>query len=151
MKSILILGIGNILQKDEGIGVHVVNSLVESDAFMRDDVEIIDGGTAGYDLLPLLGGRKKIVIVDALKIDDDPGSIYRFTPDRIQETGQPFSLHQVGIKSVLDLLRIRGENPNVEIIGIVPEDIESTEIGISDSVKRSIPRVVDEILNSISY
>jgi hydrogenase maturation protease len=147
-KEILVLGIGNILQMDDGIGVHIVNHIIESGMQMSDDVDIVDGGTAGYDLIPLMQNRKKIIIVDALKVDDKPGSIYRFTPEQIIETARPFTLHEVGIKSVLRMLEFLGEKPEVEIIGIVPENIDTLNIGISPSVKESIPRAVEQILNA---
>ena len=97
-KKILILGIGNILQMDDGIGPHIINYILESNIQLPDNVDIVDGGTAGYDLLPLLQDRKKIIIVDALKVDDSPGSVYRFKPENILEEERTFSLHDVGIK-----------------------------------------------------
>ena len=148
VKDILVLGIGNILQKDEGIGVHVVNQMIGSDCAIPVNVELFDGGTSGYDLLPLMSGRRKIVIVDALKTDDRPGSIYRFSADHLVGHNYVYSLHDMGVKKLVDMLRLMGENPEIEIIGIVPEDYSSLDISISDSVKESIPRVINEILKA---
>lgn len=150
-KEILILGVGNILQWDDGIGVHIVNHILESGIEVNDDVEIIDGGTSGYDLIPLLVDRKKIIIVDALKVEDKPGSVYRLKPENILDPGRTFSLHDVGIKSILKMLELSGKLPEVEIIGIVPEDIETFDIGISASVKESIPKVIEQILDATSH
>jgi hydrogenase maturation protease len=136
-KEILILGIGNILQKDDGIGPYIINHIIQSNIKLPDNVDIIDGGTAGYDLLPLLQNRSKIIVVDALKVDDSPGGVYCFKPGNILEEERTFSLHDVGIKSILRMLEIMGELPEVEIIGIVPEDISTFEIGISASVEKS--------------
>ncbi len=142
------LGIGNILQKDDGIGVHIVNHIAEAGMELPGDVELADGGTAGHDLIPLMQGRDKIIIVDALRADDEPGSVYRFTPEHLSERKGSFSLHDVGIKEVIASLRILGEVPEIEIIGIVPEDIGTLGIGISDSVRESIPKAVREIFDA---
>lgn len=147
-KSILILGIGNILCKDDGAGVHVVNEIMASDKSLPENVEILDGGIMGLDLLPLLTGREKIVIVDALKTDDIPGSIYRFPAKHLKGNGSMLSLHEVGVKKIIDMLKLMGHEPKVEIIGIVPEDIRSLEIGISESVRKSIPKAVECVLEA---
>ncbi len=150
MRTILILGIGNILQSDDGIGVHVINHILESDMIIPEDVEIIDGGTAGFDLLSVMTGREKIIIVDALKTDDVPGSIYRFTPEHARDSRASFSLHDVGITEVLRTLKLLGENPEIEFIGIVPENISTLNIGLSPAVKKSIPLAVNQIFNAIT-
>ncbi len=146
-KNVLILGIGNILQKDDGLGVHIVEE-ISSMKDLPKDVEVADGGTFGYDLLPLMSGRKRIVIVDALKVDDVPGSIYKFPAKHLADSNQKFSLHDIGVKKIIDMLTLTGENPEIEIVGIVPEDINSTEIGMSDSVKKIIPKAVEYILEA---
>lgn len=148
VKDILVLGIGNILHMDEGIGVHVVNEMMDGDCGLPVNVELFDGGTSGYDLLPLMSGRRKIIIVDALKTDDAPGSIYRFPAERLVARNYLYSLHDMGVKKLVDMLKIMGEDPEIEIIGIVPEDYSSFAIGISDSVRESIPKVITEIVKA---
>jgi hydrogenase maturation protease len=147
-KKVLILGIGNILHKDDGLGVFIVNEIEESNNDLPEYVEVADGGVLGYDLLPLMSGREKIVIVDALQTDDVPGSIYRFPAKHLKDSNNKFSLHEMGVKKIIDMLTLTGEYPEIEIIGIVPEDIYSLEIGISDSVKKSIPKAVEYILKA---
>ena len=148
MSKILILGIGNILQKDDGIGVHIVQEMIRSKVPLPDNVEIVDGGTAGYDLIPIMQGHDKIIIVDALKANDRPGAIYRFSAEHLADQSSSFSMHDIGIRGIIDSLRIMGENPFIEIIGIVPEDINTLDIGISDSVKESIQQAVEQILKA---
>ncbi len=148
VKKILILGIGNILHKDDGIGVHVINEIMETVSNLPENVEVFEGGTFGYDLLPVMKGRKKIVIVDALKIDDAPGSIYRFPASHLTDCNNKFSLHDAGVKKIINMLMLMGESPEIDIVGIVPEDIRSFDIGISDSVKNSIPKAVECILKA---
>ena len=147
-KKILVLGVGSILHKDDGLGVFIVNELESSAKDKLKDVELADGGTLGYELLSIMSGREKIVIIDALKIDDTPGSIYRFPAKHLSESGNKFSMHDFGVKKIIDMLALTGEEPEIEIIGIVPEDIQSFEIGISDSVMRSIPKAVEYALDA---
>jgi len=149
VKEVLVLGIGNILHMDEGIGVHVINHITESGESFPENVEFFDGGTFGLDLLPLMSGRKKIIIVDALKTDDEPGSIYRFSAEHLVDRNYVYSLHDLGVKKLVDMLKLMGEDPEVEIIGIVPADYTSFAIGISDSVRESIPRAVEQIHKAV--
>jgi hydrogenase maturation protease len=148
MKSVLILGIGNILQSDDGLGVHIVNEIAASGVSLPDHVEIIDGGTAGMDLIPLMQGKDRIIIVDALGADDAPGSVYRLSPEQCNCGSARLSLHEVGIMQVLRTLRLLGEDPVVEIIGIVPRDVTTLAIDISEPVRRAIPIAVKTVLEA---
>jgi hydrogenase maturation protease len=148
MKKTLILGIGNILLSDEGLGVHIVNELASSGVSVPDDVEVFDGGTAGFDLIPLMKDRERIIIVDALKADSEPGSIYRFRAEQAVRRQSTFSLHEGGITEVLETMKLMGHTPDVEFIGIVPEDISTIDIRMSDAVKRSVPRAIELILSA---
>ncbi len=149
MGRTLILGVGNMLQKDDGIGVFVVNHLLESGIELPEGVDIVDGGTAGLDLIPIMYDYERIIIVDALKVNDAPGSVYRFTPEHLLSSTSQISLHEIGISEILKMLKIQGANPEVEIIGIVPEDIETLDISISPAVEESVPKVMDLILESV--
>ena len=148
MHKVLILGIGNLLQKDDGVGSHIIQHIVDSDIKLPSEAEAIDGGTAGYDLIPLMKDREKIVIIDALKANDAPGSVYRFSPEHLLSSKQVYSMHDLGVRDIIKQLNLLGDDPKIEIIGIVPEDIETLEIGLSDSVRNSIPKAVDQILSA---
>ena len=80
-KDILILGIGNILLKDEGVGVHVVRRMKEM-SFPKN-VELLDGGTAGFDLVDFIGGYRKLIVIDAVNGGERPGTIYRLTEENL--------------------------------------------------------------------
>lgn len=147
MRRVLILGIGNILQSDEGIGPRTAR-YIEENITLPEGVEVADGGTAGFDLLTIMKDRDKIVIIDALKADDEPGSVYRFPADSARGTRSYFSLHEVGIMEVIRMLRVLGDNPVIDFIGIVPEDINTFRIHISPSVEQSIPKAADQALDA---
>ncbi len=148
MRKVLILGIGNILQSDDGIGVYIVNHIIQSDIKLPKGIEVIDGGTAGFDLLTIMKDRDKIIIVDALKTEDKPGSIYRFKPEQAKNSRSSISLHEIGIMEVIKTLRILGDDPEIEFIGVVPEDIDTLDIRISPMVKESIPKAVDLVIDA---
>jgi hydrogenase maturation protease len=147
-KNVLVLGIGNISRKDDGIGVHVVNRIIESGFEIPGDVEIIDGGTAGYDLLSLMIDRSRIIIVDALRAEDVPGSVYRIPGSGVKRRRHGYPFQVFCVEDLLLMLRLMGSEPEVEIIGIVPEDIDSVEIGCSESLKRAMPKIINEVMNA---
>lgn len=151
MKKVLIVGVGNILMGDDGVGPYVVNRIVDSGCILPEDVEVMDGGTAGLDLLHAMQGREKVIIVDALNVDDRPGSVYRFGPENLRPAANRMSLHEVGVRETIRVLRMMGENPKVEIVGIVPERISECGIGISCAVRESVPRAIEVILEAAAH
>lgn len=149
-KKTLILGLGNVLQKDDGVGVHVVQYMQQQNINLPTNVDVMDGGTAVFNLIPYMIDYDKLVIVDAVKVDDRPGSVYKFNGHHLKAQSPQVSLHEMGIAEVLKILKIQGHSPEVEVIGIVPEDILSLDSALSPSVQESIPKVVDLILDSIT-
>ncbi len=148
MKNVLILGIGNILRKDDGIGVHVARELLTSGVPIPQNIEILEGGTSGFNLLPLMMGRDRIVIIDALLTDDAPGSVYRFPVHCVKPGDLRALVPSFNIRDLMLQARFAGDTPEVEVIGIVPEDIDSLEIGLSDSVRNSMPAIIREVLRA---
>ncbi len=149
-KRTLILGIGNLLQKDDGVGVHVIQYMQQHNVLLPQHVELLDGGIAGFDLISHMIQFDKIMIVDALNVHDKPGSIYRFAGEHLVSKSPNVSLHELGIAEVLKVLKIQGAYPDIEVIGIVPENIKDLDMTLSPSVAESVPRVVDLILESVT-
>ena len=137
--EIVLLGVGNILLTDEGLGVHVVKDLKESFTF-TPTITIIDGGTMGMELLTYMRGMKKILLVDAINGGEPPGTVYEFPHKELEQYfTEHISVHEVGMQ---DILRIRAiqEEPleDAVVIGVEPE---SLEIGFepSEVVQRALP------------
>jgi hydrogenase maturation protease len=125
-KEIIVLGLGNPLMSDEGIGIYVVERLQKQTAKFPD-VEFIDAGTGGMAVLHLIANRKKAVIIDCALMGQTPGTIRRFTPDDVKSVKQVshFSLHDIDILKVLELSRQLEEcPPEVVIFGIEPAKVE---------------------------
>jgi hydrogenase maturation protease len=141
---IAVVGVGNLLLKDEGIGIHVVRALQE--LFMPDGVVVIDGGTSP-DVLDYLEPADKLVIIDAAEAGGVPGAIYRFRPDDVTlETGEAISLHELGLVSSLKMMSLLGKTPpEVIIIGIQPKEI-AWGMELSPELKEKVPEIVKAVL-----
>ena len=147
-KNILILGLGNILLGDEGVGVRVIEQLFSHP--LPDEIEVIDGGTAGYELINFFEGKEKVIIVDAVKTDDTPGSVYKMDLSVVQEDETvQLSLHQIGLKNVFKMASMMDLNPEVTLIGIVPKDYQDYNIGLSEEVEKAIPLAIETVLKEI--
>ena len=137
-----VVGVGNILLKDEGIGCHVVQALREADL---SDVEIIDGGTS-LDALQLCEDADKLIIVDAVRGGGTPGQIYRFRPEDITLEEEPILLlHDMSFVDSLKLMRLWHNIGEAIIIGIEPRDI-GWGLELSPELQEKVPRVVDAVL-----
>jgi len=123
--SIAVIGLGNILLQDEGVGVHAVEALKKNYDF-PDGVRLIDGGTLGLDLLPLIEGVEKILFVDAMDLKKEPGSIAVIEDQEIPSLLEPkLSLHHVGLSDLLFASRFMGNQPaKMALVGIQPETME---------------------------
>ena len=147
-KNILILGLGNILLGDEGVGVRVIEQLFSHP--FPDEIEVIDGGTAGYELINFFEGKEKVIIVDAVKTDDTPGSVYKMDLSIVQEDETvQLSLHQIGLKNVFKMASLMDLNPEVTLVGIVPKDYQDYNIGLSEEVEKAIPLAIETVLKEI--
>jgi hydrogenase maturation protease len=141
-----VVGIGNVLLRDEGIGCHVVHAL---ERVPLPDVEIIDGGTCP-DVLELLEDTDKLVIVDAVKGGGVPGQIYRFHPEDITLEQKPvLSLHDTSLIDSLKLMQLWHNIGEVVIVGVEPRDL-SWGLELSPELQEKMPRIIDAILEELS-
>ena len=123
--SILVLGLGNILLRDEGLGVRAVERLAAAYDLL-DNVEVLDGGTLGLDLLPRLTGVDALLLVDAVKAGEHPGTLVRLEGDAIQSAlAVKMSVHQVGLQELLAVSAFQGTRPpRVVLWGMEPAEID---------------------------
>jgi hydrogenase maturation protease len=147
-KPFLVLGIGNLLRTDDGVGVHVVNLLNDSKK-LPGWVEAIDAGTCGPDLLGMMQGRDRVIVVDALEAGEEPGGIFRFDA-RLLAFFAPMtvSLHDSGIVGALRDLEVLGERPDVEIIGIAAQDVTTMSMEPTCAVKAAVPKAAELVLHA---
>ena len=147
MYNIGILGIGNILLKDDGIGVHIINELLKED--YPQNVDIVDGGTSILDLLDVFVKNDKIIVVDTLKGGHEPGTIYKVTPEEMGSyIKSNSSLHDVQVLDMLKNANLLGYNPKVIIIGVEPSEIEY-DIGLSNVLKSEFTNLLNIVRQEI--
>ena len=147
-KKTIILGIGNLILRDEGIGIHAIRRLEALE--LPSGVEVVDGGTDSVDLLPYFQDYERIIVVDALRAGGEPGSIYRVTPDEIMEDEKrSLSLHEIGLLDVLLMAKHLGGHGEVVIIGVEPKEI-SCSMDLTLEVEARLPHVMDAVLAEIN-
>ena len=147
--SVLILGLGNPLRGDDGIGPRVVEELNQHG--LPDGVAAVDGGTGGVGLLGMLEGWSRVVVVDAADVGQEPGEFIRFTSEQAQiaESSDDLSLHNAGLADALALARALDRSlPPMVIFGIQPERIGWGE-GLSPAVEAAFPALVQAILEEV--
>lgn len=148
MGKILVVGIGNLLLMDEGIGVHVVRRLEE--AGLPLGVEAIDGGTNSYDLVDIFCQADDLIIVDALKGGHAPGTIYRAPLEELglkpEENG--VSLHQMHFIEAMNMVNLMGYHPRAVVFGIEPHTID-WGLDLSPQVEEKMPRVLELVREEI--
>ena len=146
---VVVLGMGNLLLKDEGIGVHVAQAMEETPSPDNVELEVLDGGTLP-DAFLSLGEVDKLIVVDAVQGGSKPGTIYRFRPEDIRlDNGMLTSLHQMSLLENLWLTERFGQKPKeVVIIGIEPEDI-NLGLELSAKLQQRIPRILKVVLEEI--
>jgi len=155
-KRVLVLGLGNILLKDEGIGVHVVEQLQKNN--LPSNVQVIDGGTAGMDILLWVADAGKLVVVDAIKTGKKPGTIYKISLKAeekekltwiFKEETSKVSLHQVGLLEALSVAERLGRAPEeIVVIGVEPDHVDYG-LELTELLKQKVPEVIKEILEEI--
>jgi hydrogenase maturation protease len=139
----LILGLGNVLLRDDGVGSAAVAALVDQYA-TPNRVSVLDGGTLGLALLPYLEDASSVILVDAVRADALPGTLVRLAGDDVgPAVATRLSPHQIGVADLLDGAHWRDRYPSrVLLLGIVPESLD-LEVGLSPRVAAALPRLVE--------
>lgn len=148
LPTIMVMGVGNVLLSDEGCGVRFLEELEKAE--LPKNVELLEGGTAGLELVHLISEVDFLIIIDAVNAESEPAALFRFTPEDINIFPEKFevSFHQVGIIEVLNMAKILGSAPKTLIFGIQPKSLE-WGMELSDEVKAVFPRLVDLVKQEI--
>lgn len=148
--SILVLGVGNILLTDEAIGVRIVEAL-EQRYHLPDNVEVLDGGTAGMELLGAMANRDHLIIADAIvSRKNAPGTVLCLRDDEVPTLFRnKISPHQLGLSDVLSALRFTDEFPKkLTLIGVIPDSLEP-HIGMTPVVQASLEIALECVLYAL--
>ena len=147
-KPILILGIGNILLKDEGVGVHTVKKMMEMD--LSPEIELMDGGTMGLNLLFYIEDRKKVIVIDTVATGDHPGTIFRFTDESLLiDKPRLRTAHGVDFTDVILTAKMLGTKPDeIVFIGIEPESMEEG-LEMTPTIEKRVPTLIKMVMREL--
>lgn len=144
--GILLLGIGNLLLKDEGVGIHVIRAL-ESGAggALPPDVRTLDGGTGGFHLIGEMQDSERVILIDATLDDKPPGTITVTEPRYASDFPVLLSAHEIGLRDMVEAMTFSGHIPHIHLITISVADISEIGMELSPRVSAAIPEVIETI------
>ena len=151
MTGTLVLGLGNPLMGDDGAGIAALE-LLREEWELPEAVELVDGGTWGLNLLPLVESFERVVLLDAVHADARPGTLLLLSRDELPRYfAQKLSPHQIDLREVLALAELRGKlPPTVLVIGVQPERVE-WHAGLSAPVEQAIAKLVALTLDQLQW
>ena len=143
--KILVLGIGNYLMGDEGVGVQLVHQMGEMN--LPEYVDVLDGGTGGFFLMGVFDEYGTVIFVDATMDGKPGGTIAQLKPRFASDFPNALSVHDVGLKDMIEALYLQDQPPDMHLFTISVEGIMPMTVELTDKVAASIPRAIDRILD----
>lgn len=147
-KETLVLGVGNLLLKDEGVGIHVIKALENEK--LPAHVHLMDGGTGGLHLLSWLQGYDRIIMIDATLDNNLPGTVRLIQPRYATDFPPPMSAHEIGLKDMIDAMILTDDLPETHLIVISTLNINEVGMDLTPEVKAAVPKVIRMIQEIIS-
>lgn len=148
--EILVLGVGNILYRDEAIGVKTLLALKEAYEF-PENVSLLDGGTLGLGLMKTLMACDLAIIIDAVKNGHEAGTLYRLEGDDLRKSMSfSDSMHQTDLVDTLIFCDLAGTRPDCIVFGMEPLDYESLDLEMSPVMQDNMPRLMEEVLKELT-
>jgi len=147
-----VIGVGNILFCDDGLGVYASQVLAKNYDF-SPAVDVLDGGTLGMNLLSYFQRYERVIVLDAISVSDDspPGTVYSMPATALQAMGAyRQTAHEVEVLQTLEMGALAGGMADIQIVAMVPEDIESVKMGLTDSVETHLPNLIESILQQLA-
>jgi hydrogenase maturation protease len=142
-RDVRVLGIGNTLMGDDGVGSVVAHRLSE---VLPGDVTVVVGETAGFALAPHFDEADTVIVVDALDADEEPGAVFRFDPDRVGSAKlRSDTSHGIGLPYIMLSARLRGTCPDVIVYAVQVGDVRPVPDTLSPAVQEAVPDVVEMV------
>lgn len=151
-KDLLILGVGNLIMGDEGVGIHTIREIDK--LTLPPGVETLDGGTGGFHLLSYLEEFSKVIIVDASMDGKPAGTISLIKPKYSKDFPKSLSVHDIGLKDLVESVEILGKMPEIFLVTVSIQEIVPMTMELSEPVAKSIKGVIqkiEEILETLSF
>ncbi|HVE55892.1 MAG TPA: hydrogenase maturation protease [Pyrinomonadaceae bacterium] len=146
--KVLILGIGNILMGDEGIGVAVVRALEKT--VLPESVECLDGGTGGFVLLEPMQNAERVILIDATIDGAKTGTVRRLRPRFSTDYPRTLTAHDIGLKDLLDTFYLLGDTPDVTLFAVSIPPLQDLKTGLSNELLPVVPQVAKMVLEEAS-
>lgn len=143
----LILGVGNLLLKDEGVGIHVIQAL--ENETLPSGVHLLDGGTGGFHLMSWLEEYERIIMIDATLDNNPPGTVRQLKPRYASDFPPLMSAHEIGLRDMIEAMQLTGKMPEVNLIVISAADISEVGMELSAEVEAAITEVIDIVKKMI--
>lgn len=149
MRKTLVLGVGNLLLSDDGVGIHTIQRLQEAHTF-PEEVQVVDGGTCGLDLLQFLEGIERLIVVDAAQLGKTPGTVVRLEGEQVPAyLALKTSPHEIGLPELLFAAKLTNIYPSeVVVFGVQPESIE-TNLGMTPAVAARVDELVELVSTEV--
>lgn len=148
-KYLLVLGIGNLLLTDEGLGVHAVKTLLQED--WPAGVEFADGGTWTQDMVFWIKDYRQLLVLDVVKGGREPGTMYRFSEDDLRSNeDQRLSLHDIDLLDSLNMAGMVGTKPELTVLGMEPEDFTTWSMEMTGTLQAVFPKYLEFARKEIS-
>ena len=148
MQPTLVLGIGNLLMGDEGVGVHALRAFEQEQ--WPDGVALVDGGTGGFHLLEYLTGYPRLVMIDATMDGTPPGTVSVLRPRYASDFPRALTAHDIGLRDLIEAAALLGPLPEVTLVTVSIDEIKSMVIDLSPAVARAIAEVGQRVREAVS-
>ena len=136
----LVLGLGNLLLRDEGVGIHAIRALENEK--LPPDVDLMDGGTGGLHLISWLEVYDRIIMIDATLDDNPPGTIRLIKPRYASDFPPLMSAHEIGLRDMIEAMSLTGVLPEIQLIAVSVADISEVGTALSPELQAVIPEIV---------
>jgi hydrogenase maturation protease len=144
----LILGLGNILMGNEGIGVKSIEYM--EDKTLPENVVLLDGGTGGFHLLHLFNEYEKFIMIDATLTDGKPGEINIIKPKFASDFPRSLTSHDIGLRDLMQSAELLGDLPDISLITINIKELDEVKIGLSQELNQVLPQVYNAVLKILN-
>ena len=148
MKDILVLGIGNLVLRDEGVGIHAVDYLQKQN--LPANIDLLDGGTGGIAHIGILQEYRRVILIDATLDNNPPGTIRHLRPQYSQDYPPLLSAHEIGLKEMIDAMMIQERIPEIDLIAISVACVKEVGMHLSPDVARVIPEIGEKVCQLIN-
>jgi hydrogenase maturation protease len=141
--SVLIMGVGNYLMGDEGVGVHAVQKLLNTT--LPDYVDVVDGGTGGFHLLEYFSKYPKVILIDAELNDNESGSVRLIKPKFASDFPKALSTHDIGLRDMVSSLQLLGEIPEIYLFAVGIQFLQMQGVELTDELEATMPGLIKQV------